>query len=56
MIYFYKVRVKYYKGSQPIIKDYTCNFLELFDLLTFIKTKHKDNFELIFIKENKRRY
>lgn len=54
MIYNYFVRIKFQKGKTGILKDYYCNFLEIGQLFVYLETKHKNNYELIFIKERKK--
>ena len=51
MIYYYKIRIEYYSGSERILKDYIFNFAEVADFFIWLKKKHKDNFTLVSIKE-----
>lgn len=53
MIYYYVVKVQFEKGKTEFIKDYYCNFLEIGQLFVYLETKHKNNYQLIFIKERK---
>lgn len=56
MIYYYKVRVEYYKGKERILKDYNVDFLTIGKLFIYLETKHKDNYKIIWIKERKSYY
>lgn len=56
MIYYYHIRVIFYKGNQPICKDYYRDFLTIGQLFVYLETKHKDNYDLIFIKERRSYY
>lgn len=53
MIYFYHIRIKFLKGGLPIIKDYYRDFLTIGQLFVYLETSHKNNYDLIFIKERK---
>lgn len=56
MIYYYKVRIEFYKGKERILKDYQVDFLSIGKLFIHLETKHKDNYKVIWIKERKQRY
>ena len=50
MIYYYLIKVSFYKGSEKILKEYRKNFLEIGELFTYLETKHKNNYTLISIR------
>lgn len=54
MIYYYKVRIEYYKGNERILKDYDVDFLTIGELFVYLETKHKNNYKVMWIKERKR--
>lgn len=56
MIYFYKIRVAFLKGNKKIIKDYTCDFIHLGALFVHLESAHHLNYELIYVKEDRREY
>lgn len=56
MIYYYKVRIEFYKGRERILKDYEVDFLSIVKLFIYLESKHKDNYKVIWIKERKPRY
>lgn len=49
MIYYYKVRIEFYKGKERILKDYEVDFLLIGKLFIHLETKHKDNYKVIWI-------
>lgn len=50
MIYKYKIKVRFIKGEQYIIKEYSIEFLNVGELFVYLETKHKNNYTLISIK------
>ncbi len=54
MIYYYKIRVKFLKGGISFIKDYKSDFLHLGELFVHLETYHHGNYQLIYVKEDKK--
>lgn len=49
MIYYYTVRVAYYKNNKKIILDYKLDFSNIIEFL-YEKQKHNSSMEIIWIK------
>lgn len=53
MIYFYDIAIKYKIGNKDIIKLYKKSFTEIGKFFIEIEKRHKDNYEIISIREHK---
>ena len=56
MIYYYKIRVVFFKGNKKIIKDYKSDYIHLGALFVYLENCHHLNYELIYIKEDRKEY